>query len=365
MVQSTNPYYQTAYALVTKAGSPLEDVEALGDPRLKDKRIGIVAGTPPATYLVAHGLMAKAKPYPLVVDTRVDSSAQAMMRDLASAEIDVGVLWGPMAGYYAKQANPPMRVELMLKDVGGPHLVFRIAMGVRPSDQNWKRQLNRLIAENQPDINKLLLGFGVPIIDGAGSRSPAIHRHPSRDLPAFFRRHMVCRDRRRSGTRPEPAAGAGRLSHRRIIARRRRRRSPAPASSRQPRLRHCGNPARPLSTCCPTCRVPPTCRPERSGAKRPEWTFREASGFRIPDMARSPRRPSAICATASSALPAATAPNGWLSIAVGIAGCRGTPPSASLTMGYPNVAWYPQGTEGWEAAGLPLQEAKPAPGEAE
>jgi PQQ-dependent catabolism-associated CXXCW motif protein len=37
----------------------------------------------------------------------------------------------------------------------------------------------------------------------------------------------------------------------------------------------------------------------------------------------------------------------------------------ALTMGYANVAWYPEGTEGWEAAGLPLQEAAPAPGEAE
>ena len=168
MVQNTNPYYQTAYALVTKAASPLEGVETLGDPRLADKRIGIVAGTPPATYLVAHGLMAKAKPYPLMIDTRVDSSAAAMMKDLASGAIDAGVLWGPMAGYYAARADPPMHVELLLKDTGGPHLVYRITMGVRHSDQNWKRQLNKLIAENQPAIDKLLLSFGVPILDSAG-----------------------------------------------------------------------------------------------------------------------------------------------------------------------------------------------------
>jgi quinoprotein dehydrogenase-associated probable ABC transporter substrate-binding protein len=168
MVQNTNPYYQTAYALVTKSGSPLNAVMALADQRLADKRLGIVAGTPPATYLVAHGLMAKAKPYPLMVDTRVDSSAVAMMNDVASGEIDAGVLWGPMAGYYASRASPPMHVELLLKDMGGPRLVYRITMGVRPSDQNWKRQLNKLIAENQPAINKLLLDFGVPIIDGSG-----------------------------------------------------------------------------------------------------------------------------------------------------------------------------------------------------
>jgi quinoprotein dehydrogenase-associated probable ABC transporter substrate-binding protein len=165
LAQTTNPYYRTAYALVIKPGTGLDDLVSLGDPRLKEKRIGIVAGTPPATYLAVNGLMLKAKPYPLVVDTRVDSVAQAMMRDLASGEIDVGVLWGPMAGYYAKQANPPVRVALLLKETGGPQLAFRIAMGVRPADQNWKRQLNKLIADNQAEINRVLLGFGVPLLD--------------------------------------------------------------------------------------------------------------------------------------------------------------------------------------------------------
>jgi len=165
LVQSTNPYYRTAYALVIRPGTGLDDLDTLADPRLREKRIGIVAGTPPATYLAVNGLMRNAKPYPLVIDTRVDSSAQAMMRDLASGEIDMGILWGPMAGYYAKQANPPMRVKLLTKDTGGPPLAFRIAMGVRPADQNWKRLLNRLIAENQSDINRMLLGFGVPLLD--------------------------------------------------------------------------------------------------------------------------------------------------------------------------------------------------------
>ncbi len=165
MVQNTNPYYQTAYAFVSKTGSPLDAVDSLADPRLKDKRIGIVAGTPPATYLVANGLMEKAKPYPLVIDTRFDSSAKAMINDLASGEIDAGVLWGPIAGYYASRANPPMHVALLMKETGGPRMVYRITMGVRPSDQNWKRRLNKLIAENQTAINKILLDFGVPILD--------------------------------------------------------------------------------------------------------------------------------------------------------------------------------------------------------
>ena len=165
MVQVTNPYYRTAYALVFKQGQGLEGVNTLEDPRLKSKRIGIVAGTPPGNNMATNGLMANAKPYPLVVDTRVDSSAEAMMRDLEAGDIDVGVLWGPMAGYYAQQARSPMTVVPLVKETTGPRLAYRIAMGVRFADQDWKRLLNRMIADNQPAINKLLLSYGVPLLD--------------------------------------------------------------------------------------------------------------------------------------------------------------------------------------------------------
>jgi quinoprotein dehydrogenase-associated probable ABC transporter substrate-binding protein len=165
LAQGTNPYYRTAYALVVKAGSGLEDVTTLGDERLKGKHVGIVAGTPPATNMAVNGLMMNAKPYPLMIDTRYDSSAEAMIGDLLKGEIDAAVLWGPMAGYYAKNANPPLHITPLVKETTGPKLAYRIGMGVRPADQNWKRQLNRLIQENQPAINKILLDFGVPLLD--------------------------------------------------------------------------------------------------------------------------------------------------------------------------------------------------------
>src|SRR5258708_16752417 len=165
LVQGTNPYYRTAYALVAKPGSGLDGVSTLDDGRLTGKRIGIVPGTPPATNMAANGLMMNARPYPLMIDTRVDSSAAAMIKDLISGEIDAGILWGPMAGYYAKQTDPPLHVVPLVKETTGPRLAYRIGMGVRPADQNWKRLLNRLIQENQPAINKILLDFGVPLLD--------------------------------------------------------------------------------------------------------------------------------------------------------------------------------------------------------
>lgn len=165
LVQGTNPYYRTAYALVAKPDSSLVDVATLDDSRLKGKRIGIVAGTPPATNMAVNGLMTSAKPYPLMIDTRVDSSAEAMINDLDKGEIDAAILWGPMAGFYARKFNPPFHVTPLVKEKSGPQLAYRIGMGVRRADQNWKRLLNRLIQENQGEINKILLDYGVPLLD--------------------------------------------------------------------------------------------------------------------------------------------------------------------------------------------------------
>jgi quinoprotein dehydrogenase-associated probable ABC transporter substrate-binding protein len=165
-VQTTNPYYRTTYALVFKPGNGLDGIESLEDPRLKDKHIGVVAGTPPASVLAADDLMANATPYPLTVDTRVTSSPKLMVDDVAAGRIDAGVLWGPMAGYFAQRVTPHLIVVPLLKE--GGHMDFRIAMGVRRTDQDWKRKLNRLIAENQPEIDKILTEYGVPLLDEQG-----------------------------------------------------------------------------------------------------------------------------------------------------------------------------------------------------
>jgi quinoprotein dehydrogenase-associated probable ABC transporter substrate-binding protein len=170
LVQNTNAYYQTAYALVFKPGTGLDGVETLADPRLKGKRLGIVAQTPPATNMAMNGLMATARPYHLMVDTRLGTSAEAMIRDLDAGEIDAAVLWGPIAGYYAQKAATPLNLVLLIQEKSGSRMKYRITMGVRPSDQDWKRQLNQLIAENQDEINAILLDFGVPLLDEQDQR---------------------------------------------------------------------------------------------------------------------------------------------------------------------------------------------------
>ncbi|MEF2072574.1 substrate-binding domain-containing protein [Consotaella aegiceratis] len=165
LVQNTNAYYRSAYVLVVPSDSELADVASLADPRLKGRHIGVIARTPPATSLATHGLMADAKPYFLMVDSRVSSPVKDMMDDLAAGEIDAAVAWGPMAGYFAQQSGTAMTVTPLLDSDEGTRMTYRITMGVRRSDQEWKRTLNRVIRENQDAINDILLDYGVPLLD--------------------------------------------------------------------------------------------------------------------------------------------------------------------------------------------------------
>lgn len=177
ITQNTNPYYRTSYAIVTKQGSGLDTVVGLDDPKLKGLRIGIIAGTPPATNLAVNGLLGNIKSYQLVIDTRFDAPAVDMIHDLQAGEIDVAILWGPIAGYLAKTAQSPMRVALLVNESQGPRMVYRIGMGVRRSDQNWKRTLNRLITENRAEIDDILRSYGIPLLDESNRPLAAETQH--------------------------------------------------------------------------------------------------------------------------------------------------------------------------------------------
>ncbi len=165
IVQTTNPYYRTSYVLVTKKDSDLSGVNSLADPKLKSKRLGIIARTPPVNYLVANGLLDKAKSYALVIDTRFSAPSEDMMKDLREGTIDGAILWGPLGGYLAKNSPVPMNVVPLIKDTNGPQMIYRISMGVRHSDQEWKRTLNKLIAANASEINDIMRSYGIPLLD--------------------------------------------------------------------------------------------------------------------------------------------------------------------------------------------------------
>lgn len=165
LVQNTNAYYRSTYVMIYKKNSGLDGVDTIEDSKLADKKIGVVAGTPPSANLAKAGYMRNVHPYPLMVDTRLAPSVgEAMIKELKKGDIAVAILWGPMAGYYAKEIDPDLTVVPLVKEKTG-HMAYRITMGVRPSDQEWKRTLNKVIRENQVEINRILLDYQVPLID--------------------------------------------------------------------------------------------------------------------------------------------------------------------------------------------------------
>jgi mxaJ protein len=164
-VDNTNAYYRSAYALIFRPHSGFRGITDLEDPRLKGKRIGVIAGTPPATILAENDLLDHLHSYELEVNLRYFAPAREMVQDLEAGRIDIGVLWGPIAGYYAKQSKGRLRIVPLLHEASGPPMTFSIVMGVRLGEEAWKRKLNTLIEQDQPQIDRILTAYGVPLVD--------------------------------------------------------------------------------------------------------------------------------------------------------------------------------------------------------
>jgi quinoprotein dehydrogenase-associated probable ABC transporter substrate-binding protein len=169
MVLNTNHYYTSVYVLLTRTGSDLADVTTLSDPRLAGRRIGVIAGTPPASHLARHGLMDTVEGYALMVDTRVEHPNQEMLDDLLAGELDAAIMWGPLGGSLAAAHEDRVVMTPLLAEPGAPRLFYRITMVVRQGDETWKRELNALIAELQPEIDAILRDYHVPLVNDMGT----------------------------------------------------------------------------------------------------------------------------------------------------------------------------------------------------
>jgi quinoprotein dehydrogenase-associated probable ABC transporter substrate-binding protein len=167
IMQTTNPYYFTTYVMVYRSDKGF-DFKDMQDPRLAALRLGVVSATPPSDLLVRHDLMARTKPYQLTVDTRVESPTHQMVEDVVDRTIDVGFLWGPVAGYYRKHDKLPLTLVPLADEPGAPRMKYHIAMGVRANEPEWRRRVNALILKEQPEITTILRGYGVPLLDEQG-----------------------------------------------------------------------------------------------------------------------------------------------------------------------------------------------------
>lgn len=167
IMQTTNPYYFTTYVMVYRSDKGYA-FKALDDPGLTKLRLGVVSATPPSDLLVRHDLMAHTKPYQLTVDTRVESPTHQMIQDVVDGTIDVGLLWGPIAGYYKKHDKLPLTLVPLADEPGAPRMKYHIAMGVRGNEPDWRRRVNTVILKEEPQITAILRDYGVPLLDAQG-----------------------------------------------------------------------------------------------------------------------------------------------------------------------------------------------------
>jgi quinoprotein dehydrogenase-associated probable ABC transporter substrate-binding protein len=170
LVQSTNPYYRSTYVMVsrTEDGIAADTIEALP----KGTRIGLTAGAPPADIVAKSGLASRTRPYNLMVDTRYESPGKDMIQDLVDKEIDVALLWGPIAGYFAAPHGGQLKMIPLTKEAATTRMEFYITMAVRPGENNWKNDINALIRENQEEISAILRSYHIPTLDARRNLVP-------------------------------------------------------------------------------------------------------------------------------------------------------------------------------------------------
>ena len=161
-MRTSVPYYRSGFVFVYRksSGYNITDWDA---PDLRKGIIGIVGQSPPTRPLADHNLMENARPYRLQRDLNFPPSQ--LIDDLVKGDIDVAIVWGPIAGYFAKQASIPLVVvpipEYEDKNVKGKEN-WNISIGVRNKDKARAEELNKAIANRQADIDKILDQYGVP-----------------------------------------------------------------------------------------------------------------------------------------------------------------------------------------------------------
>lgn len=170
-VSATKPYYRSTYALVIPQGRKLDGVKSVEDflalPKstLNNLHIGVIDRSPASNWLVNHGLLEQGVPYRLLVADLDQTSGGIIENDLVSGKIDVAIIWGPIAGYYARKAPNTHFTVVPMKSENGVKFEYDIAMGVRYGEKEWKQKIEDLIDTSKPKILAILADYGVPIVD--------------------------------------------------------------------------------------------------------------------------------------------------------------------------------------------------------
>lgn len=173
LASTTKPYYRSTYALVYVKGKGLDSVTApegllkLAPQKLKSLKLGLFGQSPAADWLLKHGLFGQAVSYQPQSGDPERYPGEIIEKDLVAGKVDVAFVWGPIAGYFAKKGPAELAV-VPFEPSAEIQFDFRIAMGVRFGEREWKERIERLIEANRLRIQAILAAYGVPLLDDAG-----------------------------------------------------------------------------------------------------------------------------------------------------------------------------------------------------
>jgi quinoprotein dehydrogenase-associated probable ABC transporter substrate-binding protein len=168
-VLTSTPYYRSMYVVVTRADRHLQ-IRSLDDPALRSLTIGVqmvgddFANTPPAHALARRGIVSNVRGYTLYGDYREPNPPARIIGAVEKGEVDLAIVWGPLAGYFAKSAATPLTLMPLPEKDSASDLAFAfsISIGVRRSNQPLRDKINAILARKKPEIEALLDAYGVP-----------------------------------------------------------------------------------------------------------------------------------------------------------------------------------------------------------
>ena len=170
-VAVTKPYYRSTYAMVFAQGKGLDDVNsvddflALGPERLSKLKIGLYDKSPASQWMDRHNLVDQGVPYQTINVAMDHYVGDIIDKDLVGGKLDVAIVWGPVAGYYAGKFDPPMKVVPM-KSEPGVQFDFAFGMGIRRGEPEWKAQIEGFLDSHQAQITEILKTYNVPLVEG-------------------------------------------------------------------------------------------------------------------------------------------------------------------------------------------------------
>jgi len=179
LVLRTAPYYRSTYVFVTRA-SLTPEIKTFDDPRLRKLRIGVQmvgddgANSPPAHALARRGIVDKVHGYMVYGDYSRANPLSPIVDAVETGAIDVAVVWGPVAGYFARHSRVPLRLTPVSPQIELPFLpfVFDIAVGVRRGDTTLRNVVDAAIDRRRDDIQRVLDAYAVPRVGAARRSTP-------------------------------------------------------------------------------------------------------------------------------------------------------------------------------------------------